>query len=93
MNDQQPSTRELAERRADYLTGLMWHIGSFVIINAFFWFLDAFVGQDGIQWASWITVFWGLALLFHLLAWFIDGRQVARRRAQRYVERERSNAR
>lgn len=89
MTDQQLSTEQLADRRAKYLTGLMWHVGSFVIINAFFWLLDAIVGQEGIQWASWITIFWGFALLFHVLAWFIDGRQVERRRAEHYAEHER----
>lgn len=87
MNESQLSIEELAERRAKYFTGVLWHLGSFVVINAFFWFLDAFVGQEGVQWAYWITVFWGLGLLFHLLAWIIDGRQVERRRAQRYLER------
>lgn len=90
MNDRESSAQELAERRAHYLTGLLWHLGTFVIVNAFLWFLDAFTGQDGLQWAYWITLFWGLALLFHLLAWMIDGRQVERRSAQRYLEREHS---
>ncbi len=80
------SDRQLAERRAKYQTGLMWHVGAFVIINGFFWLMDLALGQDGLQWAPWITAFWGLALLFHVLAWFIDGRQVERRLTDRYSE-------
>lgn len=81
---------ELAARRAKYLTGLLWHLGAFVIINAFFWLLDASTGPDGVQWAYWITLFWGFALLFHVLAWMIDGRQLERRRAERYAAQDRT---
>ena len=89
---QSDTVEELARQRAKYLTGLLWHVGVFAIINAFFWVLDLFVGEAGVQWAFWITLFWGLALLFHALAWFIDGRQVERRRAQRYLDQERRAA-
>jgi 2TM domain len=68
-------TREEQARRAQYLTGLMWHVGAFLIINAFFWVLDLLVGQSGIQWAYWITLFWGFALAFHVLAYLVVGRR------------------
>ena len=80
---------ELAEARAAYLTGLLWHVGAFVILNVFLWSIDLFLGPSGVQWAFWVAAGWGLALAFHTLAWMIDGRQVERRRAQRYVEHER----
>ena len=88
MSNPQPTNRLLAERRAKYLTGTLWHVGAFIIINAFFWILDLLTGPDGIQWAFWITLFWGFALLFHVLAWFIDGRQIERRQVDRYLEKE-----
>jgi uncharacterized membrane protein YhaH (DUF805 family) len=68
-------TPEEQARRARYLTGLLWHLGTFLIINAFFWVLDLVVGQAGLQWAYWITLFWGLALAFHVLAWLVTGRR------------------
>jgi uncharacterized RDD family membrane protein YckC len=77
-----------AMERAKYLTGLLWHAGAFVIINGFFWFLDAFVGADGFQWAYWITLFWGFALAFHALAYFIQGRQMEERKAAEYLGKE-----
>lgn len=80
------SEEQLAESRAKYLVGFLWHLGAFVIINAFLWALDLFLGQSGLQWAHWITAAWGFALLFHGLAWLIDGRQLERRRTQRYLE-------
>ena len=70
-------TPEEQARRAKYLTGLMWHVGAFLIINAFFWILDAMTGQAGIQWAYWITLFWGFALAFHVLAYLVVGRRSA----------------
>ena len=70
-------TPEEQARRATSLTGLMWHVGAFLIVNAFLWVLDAIVGQSGIQWAFWITLFWGLALAFHVLAYLVVGRRSA----------------
>ena len=84
MTDQR-SDETLARQRAAYDVGLLWHVGAFVIINAFFWLLDLMVGAAGLQWAFWITLFWGFALLFHVLAWLIDGRQVEQRRTDRYL--------
>lgn len=78
-----------AQQRAKYLTDLAWHTGAFVIINAFFWALDLVVGQPGIQWAPWITLFWGFALAFHALAYVIVGRQMAYRATERYLREER----
>ena len=75
---------DAAQHRAEYLTGLSWHIGAFVIINAFFWGLDLIVGEPGLQWAYWITLFWGFALAFHVLAYLIDGRGLTERKAAEY---------
>ena len=79
---QNPATR--ARRRAEYLSGLVWHAGTYLIINAFFWILDV-VGGAGIQWSFWITVGWGLALAFHALAYYVDGRGLEERKAEEYL--------
>ena len=76
---------ENAERRANYLTGLLWHIGTFLIINGFFWALDLATGAEGIQWAIWITAVWSFALAFHVLAYLIDGRQMKERKTRQYL--------
>ena len=76
---------ERALRRAKYLSGLVWHIGAFVIINAFFWILDS-LGGGGINWAIWITVMWGIGLAFHVLAYLVDGRQLEEQKAEQYIE-------
>ena len=82
-----PMSEELADRRAKYLTGLLWHVGTFVIVNAGFWVLDLTIGRPGAQWAYWITGVWAFALAFHVLAYLIDGRQVEARAAARYQHR------
>jgi hypothetical protein len=78
-----------AQRRARYLSGLIWHAGTFVIINGFFWILDI-VGGGGVNWSFWITIVWGLALAFHALAYYVDGRNLETRKAQEYLGKERS---
>lgn len=84
-----PTPEEQASRRAKYLSDVVWHAGAFVIINALFWILDLTIGAPGIQWAFWITLFWGFALAFHMLAYIVDGRQLERRKARQYLDEER----
>jgi hypothetical protein len=78
-----------ARARARYLTGLLWHVGAFVIINAFFWILDLTIGADGLQWAYWITGVWGFGLAFHVLAWLVAGRDIEGRKTREYLDDER----
>ncbi len=83
-----PSPEARARRRAKYLSGLVWHAGTFLIVNAFFWILDL-AGAGGVDWALWITATWGLALAFHALAYVVDGRDLQGRKARQYLEEER----
>lgn len=85
----EPTPEERARERAKYLTGLVWHAGTFVIINTFFWLLDA-MGAGGVNWAFWITAAWGLALAFHALAYLVDGRQMEDRKTREYMGQHRS---
>lgn len=87
MKTETPEAR--AQRRAEYLSGLIWHAGTFVIINGFFWILDI-VGGGGVGWSFWITIVWGIALAFHVLAWFVQGRDLEIRKTQEYLEEEKS---
>lgn len=89
-----PTHEEQARKRARYLTGLLWHAGAFLVINAFFWALDLGLGRGGVQWAFWITAAWGFALAFHALAYYVDGRGVEARKYEQYLEeRERRTRR
>lgn len=80
-----PTAEERARHRARALTGLMWHAGSFLIVNAWFWVLDAGLGTSAFDWAYWITGAWGFALAFHGLAYWIEGRDVEHRLTRRYL--------
>lgn len=82
------SPETCARQRARYLTSLLWHIGAFVIINAAFWLMDLTLGASGLQWAYWITGMWGFALAFHVLAYFVSGRQLEERKSMEYLEDE-----
>jgi hypothetical protein len=92
MRDMTSTQEDRALARAKYLTGLMWHIGVFVVINAFLWTLDLVAGQSGIQWAFWITLFWGFGLAFHVVAYLIDGRQFEERAAERYLKEQQEHS-
>lgn len=87
-NTKSQTVEERAQRRAGYLAGLVWHAGTFLIINAFFWILDS-LDRGGVNWSVWITVMWGMALAFHGLAYLVDGRQLEERKTQQYLKEER----
>ena len=87
--DQVLSTpEERAQRRAKELTDLLWHAGSFLIINVFLWALDI-IGGDGVNWAYWVTIGWGVGLAFHALNYFIDVRRWTDKKAEQFLEEER----
>jgi hypothetical protein len=44
--------------------GLWWHIGIFVVVNAFIWIQDIAIGE-GVDYAYWITIPWGIGLAIH----------------------------
>lgn len=82
-DEREPTREEMARKRAKAYTALMWHIGVFVVINSFFWILDLVTGAGGLQWAYWITIFWGLALAFHVVAYAVGESGVEERKYQK----------
>ena len=93
MADERVSTpEERARARAQAYTALMWHVGSFVILNSFFWILDAITGSEGLQWAYWITLFWGFALAFHIVAYAVGESGLEDRKYEKALESERRRA-
>jgi hypothetical protein len=68
MTRTESSLEARAAHRAGALTGVLWHLATFLIINAFLWFID--FQQGGLDWAYWVTVTWGIALAFHI-AWYL----------------------
>jgi hypothetical protein len=82
------TAEERARKRVEEFVGLMWHIGVYVVVNAFLWFID--LRSDGAGWAYWVTLGWGVGLLFHVVAYFVDRSGFQERRYQRYLAQERA---
>ena len=80
---------ERARTRVAEFEGLMWHIAVYVIVNAFLWFIDLNAG-GGLDWAYWTTVPWGIGLLFHIAAYFIEMSGVRERRYEKILAEERA---
>ena len=73
------SAEERARSRANDYSGMLWHIATFIIINGMLWTMDLIQG-GGLDWAYWITLFWGIGLAFHVAWYFIE----VSRRGERY---------
>lgn len=86
MSEQLSTPEERAAKRVKEYSGLMWHIATFVIVNSFLWVIDLLNG--GPEWAFWVTISWGIGLLFHIAAYTIDSRGRGKR-YERFLEDER----
>ena len=62
---------EEVETAATPLTGLLWHTGIFLVVNAFIWVQDIAIG-DGVNYAYWITIPWAVGLTVHAFMFFRD---------------------
>jgi hypothetical protein len=80
-----PEARAL--ERSSAFAGVVWHAVVFLLLNGALWALDARQG-DAFDWAYWVTIFTGIALVFHA-TWYLlerSGRQ--RRRYQKFLDQE-----
>jgi hypothetical protein len=85
--DYESTPEARARKRAKEYTGLMWHIGTYVIVNAFLWFIDI-AGGGGVQWAYWVSIAWGIGLAFHVLAYFLDDTGIEQRKYKKFLAEE-----
>jgi hypothetical protein len=85
MTRAQETVEARATRRSRALTGVLWHLATFVIVNGFLWFID--LRQGGLDWAYWISVVWGIALAFHVAWYLINEREVSK--YERSLDQER----
>jgi hypothetical protein len=58
------------EQQRDFAS-LMWHIGFYLVINAFLWTQDIAAG-GGLDYAYWVTVPWGIGLAAHIVAYLVE---------------------
>ena len=77
-----------ARRRAKEYSDMIWHVATFVIINAFLWFLD--LRSGGADWAYWVTMGWGLGVAFHVASYYIDTSGKEGRKYQQFLAEERA---
>lgn len=81
------SAEARAEQRSMDFAGVLWHAVVFILLNGALWALD--LAQGGGLWAFWVTIFTGIAFVFHW-TWYVlerSGRQS--RRYERFLEQER----
>lgn len=59
-----PAVTSRARTDSTGLTDLYWHSGFFLVVNAFLWLQDIALG-DGLNYAFWTTIPWGIGLAIH----------------------------
>lgn len=69
--DLEPTPEQRARKRAKEFVGLLWHVATFFIVNPFLWGIDIVTG-NGVNWAYWVTLAWGIGLAFHVAAYLLD---------------------
>lgn len=77
---------ERASKRAEDLTGVLWHLATYIIINGFLWAIDILQG-GGVNWAFWVSIGWGIGLAFHI-AWYVIDVAGRGRAYQRFLTEE-----
>lgn len=69
--DKDPRLWQLAQRRVSF----KYHLGTYLVINVFFWILWYLNGQhrthDGWPWPVWPMIGWGIGLFFHWLGAYV----------------------
>lgn len=78
---------ERAARRLRTINGFLWHGATYLIINAFLWFVDLLNGS--LDFAFWVSISWGIGLAFHLAATLIGEDVESGPRYRRLLEQER----
>ncbi|QYZ79404.1 2TM domain-containing protein [Methanofollis formosanus] len=87
---------ERARKRVRELRGFYEHLGIYLVINLLLFAINA-ITSPGAWWFYWVTLFWGVGLLFHALGTFLGGRFLGpeweERKMREYVEKEKKRER
>ena len=69
--ERDPKLWAIAQRRASF----KYHLGTYIVINAFFWvlwtFTDGSYSANGLPWPVWPMLGWGIGLFFHFLGAYV----------------------
>jgi hypothetical protein len=91
MTDLHEEALTRARERVEELKGFYIHLAIYVVINVGLYVID-FAQGDGLQWAYWVTIGWGIGILVHLVSLIIEqSRFTARweaRKVAEYAEQE-----
>lgn len=83
-----------ARKRVEDLKGFYIHISVFTIVNLTL-FLINLLSTPGTWWFYWITVFWGIGIIWHAFRVFIGdrflGKEWEEKKIKEYMEREKRN--
>lgn len=85
--DTKNSPEVRAGERSSAFAGVVWHTVVFLLLNGALWALDARQG-DAFDWAYWVTIFTGIALVFHATWYFLEQSGRQRRRYQKFLDQE-----
>ena len=84
--------RERARKRVEDVVGFWVHALIFAVVNVGIWIIDAAQG-DGIEWAYWTTIPWGIGLAIHAVVLIAElrifGDSWRERKIREYMDRER----
>jgi hypothetical protein len=80
-----------AKSRVDEIRGFYMHLAAYIAVNLLLFGINM-VTSPGTLWFFWVTIFWGVGLIFHALGVFVGGRVLGRdweeRKIQEIMERE-----
>ena len=83
-----------ARKRVEDLKGFYIHISVFTIVNLTL-FLINLLSTPGTWWFYWITVFWGIGIIWHAFGVFIGdrllGKEWEEKKIKEYMEKEKRN--
>ena len=76
-----------AKRRVEDLAAFYWHLAAYLLASTLMIWQDI-AGGDGLNWAYWAFIPWGIGLLVHALAVFLLTPQWEDRNIQELVGRD-----
>lgn len=88
----EPDVYKKARERVQELRAFYTHLITYIIVNIGLAIINLLTNPDEL-WFYWVTIFWGIGLLFHAVSVFIFGgrflgREWEERKVQQLVEKE-----
>jgi len=62
-----------AKRRVEEIRGFYRHLAAYIAVNLLLFAINMVI-SPGALWFYWVTIFWGIGVIFHALGVFAGGR-------------------